>query len=299
MLDSINFNAVVRPIFDQNGNEIAPEIGRGVYRDDNDHLMSICGSAFQPVQHVDVIDPMLQTLKDQGYEIIEREGDRRDLYDLKGHRGAFVKVTTQNDGAIMRADVITGDFVQPTGRQSYMDQGPDTMLRRYTALNSHDSTYAVKTTNGYMRLICMNGMMNPLFVASSYGKHTTNFNPASLREQIIMGAKLMENDGETFGKYATTKLSLSQAEEFLKRTLAKLPNKPNGEPHYSEPKVQTILRKFHGEDQTVWGLVNAMTAWATHDDMKGKAGEITGRVNRDGQVGSAMRSHDFADLIAA
>ena len=298
-LNGTNFNAVVRPIYDMHGNEIPAEMGRGVYRDDTREMLSICGRSYKPVQHADVLDPLLQTLKDQGYEIVERNPDKRALYDLAGQRGAFGSVQTQDNGAIMRADVIIGDFIQPTGRSSYLEQGPDTMLRRYTALNSHDGSLAVKVTNGYMRLVCMNGMMDPQFVATTYGKHTANFNTDTLKENILRAADMMENDAETFGKYARTPLTIAQAEDFLKRTMAKLPDKPNGEPHFSEPKLQKLLQQFRREDQTVWGLLQSMTWWATHGDMRSTSGEVTGRLRRDAEVAQTMRSNDFAHLIAA
>lgn len=297
--DALNFHAEVRPIYDADGREIPAEIGRGVYRSDTGAAIATCGANFKPVQHQDVIDPMLQTLKDQGYEIVERPAGRRDLYDLKGQRGAFVDTRTQDNGAIMRSDIIVGDFIEPTGRTHYLQQGPDTMLRRFTALNSHDGTYAVKATSGYYRLLCLNGMMDPQFTAQSYGKHTSGFSIDALRRQIMMAAEMMETDAERFGLYARTRLSAVQAEEFLKGTLAKLPPLPTGEPAWSKPLAQEILRRFEAEDQTVWGLLNAMTAWATHGDLRANAGEITARTGRDGRVAQALRSRDFARLIAA
>lgn len=297
--DGIDFNAVIRPILDMDGKPIPEEMARGVYREDTGQVLAVCGKSYKPVQHRDVLDPMLQTLHEQGYEIRERNPDKRSLYDLQGQRGAFASIQTQDNGAVMRADVIIGDFVKPTGRTSYLDQGPDTMLRRFTALNSHDGSLAVKVTNGYMRLICMNGMMNPQFVATTYGKHTANFNTDALKQQVLMAASMMENDAELFGRYARTPLTIEQAETFLKGTMAKLPNKPNGEPHFSEPKLQKLLRRFHHEDQTVWGLLQAMTAWATHGDLRASSGEVTGRLRRDAEVAQTMRSNEFQKLIAA
>lgn len=295
----INFNAVTGPIFDPEGREIPGSMARGVYREDTGQILSVCGSAFKPVQHIDIVDPLLQTLKDQGNEIFERKAERRDLYDLKGQKGAFADIQVQDDGAVMRIDVITGDFVEPTGRSSYLDRGPDTMLRRFLGINSHNSSLAVRVSNSYQRVICMNGIVDPYFTASTYGKHTTNFNTDYLRQQIITAQEFMANDAETFGKYARTPLTAQQAEEFLKKTLAKLPDKPNGEPHFSERKVLELLGYFQDEDQTVWGLVQALTYWATHGDMRASSGAITGRIRRDADVAASMRSSEFRQLMAA
>jgi hypothetical protein len=291
-----DWSAVVKPIFDHTGKEIDPTIGRGVYRTDDDSLLAICGQNFKPVQHQDVLEPMLQTLHDQGYEIQERTNrapHQRDFYDLKGQRGAFVNTQMQANGAIMRSDIVVGDFTTPKGL------GNDILLRRFTALNSHDGTYAVKSSAGYFRLVCMNGMVNEKFSASSYGKHTSNFSIDALKRSIMTAAEMMENDGERFGLYAGTRLSIDKAEDFLKATLAKLPLKANGDENYSEPLTLNILGLFKNEDQTVWGLLNAMTNWATHGDIRQGSGVVTSRTGRDDRVARAMRSTDFEQLLAA
>lgn len=290
------WSAVVKPIFDHNGKEIDPTIGRGVYRTDDDSLLAICGQNFKPVQHQDVLDPMLQTLHEQGYEVVERTGrspSQRDFYDLKGQRGAFISTALQDNGAIMRSDIVVGDFTTPKGL------GNDIMLRRFTALNSHDGTYAVKSSAGYFRLACMNGMVNEKFSASSYGKHTSNFSIDALKRSIITAADMMENDSERFGLYVKTKLTVDKAEDFLKATLAKLSPKPNGDENFSEPLVSDILRRFRDEDANVWGLYNAMTHWATHGEIRAGSGVVTSRTGRDDRVARAMRSAEFEELLAA
>lgn len=299
--DSLDFTAEVRPLYDAAGEEIPGNIVRGVYRSDTGQVIASCGANFKPVQHRDVVDPMLQTLHDQGYEVIERAPEVRSLYDLKGQRGAFATVQTQGGGAIMRADIIVGDFIdlaKVTGH-GYLGHGSDVMLRRFTALNSHDGTYAVRATSGYFRLLCLNGLMDPSFTANSYGKHTSNFSVEALRRQIVTAAELMEGDAERFALYAKTRLGIPEAAELLRKTLAALPDKPTGEANWSEALVNEILRRFGQEDATVWGLVAAMTAWATHGEMRTNAGQITGRVDRDSRVARTMRSPEFKRLIAA
>jgi hypothetical protein len=297
---TLDWTAEVRPLYDAQGREIPPGVVRGVYRSDTDQCIASCGADFKPVQHQDVLDPMLQTLKDQGYDIVERSTpDQRSLYDLKGQRGAFASFATQDDGAIMRADIIVGDFIdlaKVTGH-GYLGRDSDVMLRRFTALNSHDGTYAVRTTNGYFRVLCLNGLMDPTFTASSYGKHTLGFNVEALKANILRAATLMETDAEKFGLYARTRLSMKQAEEYLKGTLAKLPDTPTGEEAWSKPLVEDILRRFKDEDATVWGLMNAMTNWATHGDLRANAGAITARTGRDERVARAMRAPLFKQLL--
>jgi hypothetical protein len=302
MFNDTNFHAVIRPIFDANNNEINPDFGRGVYRSDTDELLSVCGPNFKPVQHGEILDPVLQTLKDQGYEIQERNAvSRSDMYDLAGHKGAFCSVKTTDNGAVMKADIIIGDFIRPTGSSSYMDNGPDTMLRKHSLTNSHNSKYAVRSLSEYMRIICMNGICDfggGGFRASSYGKHTLNFNSDVLKKQILNAASLMEADADLLGVYAKTALTPKRAEEFLMKTFAKLPNKPNGDSHYSEGLCNEILTQFNRETPTIWGLVNALTHWSTHGKMREGTDKITGRIGSEEKVSHSMRSKIFTELYA-
>jgi hypothetical protein len=296
---ALQWNAVVREIRDFNGKPIPADIARGVYRDDTDEILSTCGPNFKPIQHGDVLDPVLQTLKDQGYEIQERAATKSNFYDLKGQKGAFVAVEEAKTGSIVRATVITGDFTQPTGPSMFLPAGPPTLLRRYQVLNSHDSTYAAQVALSYLNLVCMNGMVREDFSAVQKAKHTFGFSIAAFKAKVLGAAEMMERDTERFKLYVKTPLNRDKAIDFLRKTLAKQPDKPNGDPHWSEPLVNRILEFFGREPQTVWGLYQAMTAWATHGEMKSNANQLTGRIGRDEQIARSMRAPEFKQLTAA
>jgi hypothetical protein len=297
---ALDWSAVVREIRDAAGNPIPPEIGRGVYRDDTDTILSVCGPNFKPIQHGDVLDPVLQTLKDQGYDIKERAPDQKALYDLKGQRGAFVSVDDAHNGAVVRFQVITGDFTQPTGPVGLLpERRPPLLMRRYLGLNSHNSTYAAQVVGSYVNVICMNGMVREDFSAVMKAKHTTGFNQEAFRRKVLAATEMMEADTERFKLYIKTPLSIPQAAEFLKATIAKLADKPTGEPHWSDPLVNDLLGRFSHQPPTVWGLYQAMTEWATHGALRQNATALTARVQRDERVAKTMRSSEFKALIAA
>lgn len=296
---ALDWTVDMRPIFDADGNEIDRNIGRAVVRSDTNKVIAVRAPGFKPIQHQDILDPILQKLHDDKVEIHHRVADKKTLYDLRGQKGAFVNIQTQKDGAICRFDIITGDFIEPVGRMYYTgeERGRDTMLRRITGLNSHDGTFAVTVTNGYHRVICMNGMMSTEFVATTYGKHTTNFDIKGLQAKVAMGAELLQADAERIGLYAKTPLTPKVAERFLRKTIARLANRPTGEENWSQSLVTDLLERFQREDQTVWGLVNAMTGWATHGPLKEGSGEVTARTGRDARVAQAMRSPLFSTLL--
>jgi len=299
MFNDINFNAQVRDIFDANGNRVPREIGRGVYRDDSDELISICGPAFKPVQHMDVLGPLMQGLEESGYAVEERaQASRSALYDLQGRKGAWVSPKVTDNGAVMRTDIILGDFIEPTGSTSYLADGPDTNFFRISILNSHNSKYAVKVNTSYLRVICMNGMTQPHFSAGVYGKHTSGFSVEGLQRQIANAMQMMGDDADRFGLWAKTKVSIEQATDFLKLTLAKLPKKATGEAHYSEPLLNKILTRFRVEDQTLWGLYNAVTWWQTHDDFRANADRLTAGIGREQKVASMLKSPVMEEMFA-
>lgn len=293
----INFTASVGPIYDKDGREIPEGLARGVYRDDTGKLMSICGTRFEPVQHRDLLDPVLQTLHDNGYEIVERNAQRGNFYDLAGQRGAFLHTATVNDGAVMIADVVVGDFITPTGRGHYLDHGPDVMLRRFRVVNSHGGDLAASVRASYLRLVCMNGMTSPVHGVSLGGKHTKGFDVAALAAKIAVAGEMMMKDAELFGLYAKTSISRHQAELFLRKTLAKLPDTEEGEPAYNERLIAAIMSQFDQEAQTVWGLVQALTHWATHQSVRSNGNEPTVRLDRDGRVLRVLQGKEFRKLM--
>ena len=297
-MNQIAFNAVVSDVFDKNGKRIDPNIARGVYRDDTEELLSICGPTFKPVQHREVLEPLFERLDKQGMSLeVRSNASRNALYDLAGKKGAFVDVEVTDNGAVMRTKITTGDFIQPTGASQYLESGPDTMLAVYDTVNSHNGKLAARSNCSYNRLICMNGIVRPAFTAKAYGKHTTNFNVDAFMAQVSAQVEAMAADPDLFGKYATTPCNVKQAEVFLQKTFAKLPNKANGDPHFSERLVVEILALFAREDQTVWGLVQALTAWSTHGDMRKNADPVLGRLGREEKVAKTMRSSLFDKLV--
>lgn len=298
-LNQVNFNATVADVFDMNGKRIDPELGRGVYRDDTGELLSICGPHFKPVQHREVLEPVFEDLDRQGIKLEVREPNQRALYDLAGRDGAFITTAVTDNGAVMRTDIIVGDFIQPTGHSSYLNKGPDTMLRKISVLNSHNQKLAATSVQSWCRLICMNGIVRPDFSVKAYGKHTLNFNIEGFKKKVQMAAEAMAGDADLFGKYASTALTVQGAEQFLKLTFAKLPNKPNGTAHFSERMVADILTRFAREDKTVWGLVQALTEWSTHGEMKSNADALLGRLGREEKVATTLRTSLFDQLLAA
>lgn len=298
MLHDISFNAEVRDIFDAQGNPIPAEIGRGVYRDDTEELISICGSIFKPIQHREIVDPILMNLEGMGYKTEEvEEVNENNLHALQGKKGAFVQTELTKGGAIMRTNITLGDFIEPTGNTRYLKQGPDTNFFRLSILNSHNNSYAARVNTDYLRVLCMNGQTSPNFQAGAYGKHTLHFDITGMQTQIENAMKMMGEDADKFGLWANTKLSVEDATRLLQMTIAKLAPKPHMPNRHSEKLVLQLMDKFAKEDQTVWGLYNAITSWSTHNETRKTADKVTSLLSRENRVAKAIRSDEWNDTI--
>lgn len=299
MFDNINFHASVNDLYDNKGQRVPKELGRGVYRDDTGELIAIAGKSFKPVQHMDLLNPVLDQLDELGYSVEERTtATPRTLYDLKGKKGAWVTAKTDLGGARMRTDIILGDFVEPTGSTNYLPKGEDTMFTRFTLLNSHDGSLAVHVNSSYMRLVCLNGMVDANWSINTRAKHTSGLNIDALKAKIANMAEVARSeDADRFGLYARTLVTFEQAREFFQRTIAKLADK-NGEAHWSEPLVEKLMGQFAMEDQTVWGLWNAMTHWASHGERKSNASLIGTLIGREQRVAQAMRDPRWDQMVS-
>jgi hypothetical protein len=300
MFNDINFHASVSDLFDNRGQRVSRELGRGVYRDDTGELIAIAGKNFKPVQHMDLLNPVLDQLNGMGYDIEERRSaNPRALYDLKGKKGAWVAAKADNNGARMRVDIILGDFIEPTGSSSYLPKGEDTMFTRLSLLSSHDGSLAIHANSSYLRCVCLNGMVDHRWSINTRAKHTTGLNIEALKAKIsnMAGAGSPE-DAERFGLYARTPVTTLQAEEFFQRTIAKLGDDPHGNPRFSERLVAKLLDQFRHEDQTVWGVWNAMTHWASHGERKVNASALGTLIGREQRVAQAMRDPRWDEMLA-
>ncbi len=299
---NVTFNAEIKPLYDESGNEIDPSIARGVYRQDTNEAIAACGPSTHLIQHHQILNPVLNALADLDFKLEERSVNRDNLYDLQGKKGAWIQYETTDNGALMRSTIITGDFINPTGSTTYLDQGPDVNFFRIRVLNSHNGKFAARVDFDYLRLLCMNGMTSTVYGANLYGKHTAGFKIEGMQAKIESAINNMHTDADRFGLYATTPLTYEEASVFLRATIAKkLPVKWERMAKRREvsDKHDKIMTLFEQESQTVWGLYNAMTAWQTHGEMMQNTNSITGRISRESTIRKALNAPQWHQLMAA
>ena len=298
-ITTLDWVAEIAPMYDAQGNEVDPDIGRLVVRSDTREPIGTCGRNTSLIQHQDVVAPVIEALREAGItEFHLRPPRRRDLYDLKGKAGAFIETQMTKNGGIMKTVVTTGNFIAPTGPSSFLPNGPPTCFQEFLILNSHTGTYAAQIDMRYKNVVCMNGLVRENFSANVKAKHTTGFNIEAFKAKIHLGASLMETDAERFEKYVRTPLSYEQAGLFFKKTIARLSIDPaTGDFRHSAKLVEDLLTRFSKEPRSVWGAYMAMTEWATHGDLREGSDSVTARTDRDSRVARALRSGMFQALL--
>lgn len=299
--DLIDFEVEKRSLFDGDGNELPREMGVALTRKDTGKALSIVKDSYKPVPYMEIWAPTLQALEDEGLPVYERALDQRGLYDLKGEKGAWASVRVTGDGQKMQGSIIVADFTSATSKSGRfgLPVGDNTLFREIRVLSSHDSSLSASTDMGFKVLECFNGMRSTIAASFVRGKHTAGFSIEAFKKQVLVSAELMAQDGERFTLYAQTKCSKDQAKEFFRRTIARQPDTPSGEAAWSERLVDTLLKIFEDQPQTVWGAVQAMTYWATHHEAKAGSNPIMTQVRRDDRVVAAMRTPEFQELLAA
>lgn len=295
-----NFEVEVAPVYGPDGKPIDERKVRGIYRTDTGQCLASCGPHYKPIQNAIVLDGILEKVEKDGYDIHISDGDhtQRQLYDIVGKKGVIVKPQLNDEGgAVLRVDMIFGDFTEVKGAGA---RSQDILLAKATALNSHDQSLSAQVVTGTERVICLNGMTRMIAQNAARAKHTLHVDIEALQAKIAMGVAAMADDTERFELYARTKVTVDQAAHFFRTTIARLSPTVTGEEQWSRSLVETLLMLFDKEGMpTLWGVINAMTAWSTHGERRANANALTTKVARESRVARAMQATEFEDLLAA
>ena len=278
--DTMNWEPELRPIQTDGGEEVSEHRFRGVYR--GDYLIAPVGPNYRTASHVELIAAVDESFEDAG---IDLSGVERTVEMLEN--GAKFQAIYRLKNYVVRPKV--GDEMEKT----------------YVFRTSHDMSWSNSLEYKLLRLICLNGMVTADKLATMRAKHTSGFNANRFVRQIRRGIEMMTKEEEFFRKLAATRVTREEAEWFVRETIAKRP-KPfiregkNGSAiteYAYEKKVQAIMDQFSREDQTAFGVYNALTYWSTHTPARSGA-EHNALLHREKQVIEAVSSPEFAKIAA-
>lgn len=158
--------------------------------------------------------------------------------------------------------------------------------------NSYDGSRSFCARAGGERLMCLNGMTLPNRDATFKRRHTAGFVVESVHEQLARMVRLFHQCAERWEQWTCVRVGDREAEavfeavpgmtDRLKRRLS--------EDYWSHEKAS-------GE-QSLWGVYNAMTAWATHGPVQSRA-QVNAHgvhLDRNERVLRAIESDVFGQL---
>jgi hypothetical protein len=271
------------------GGEIHPSLGVGLRRTDSGEPIAIVSEAYEPVQYLDLVENLEQSIAMSGIDLDGAEFET----NVIGH-GEQLELTAK-----FNAEATTID-----GRN-------DLVTPQFKFRTSHNRTWANNGMMGYFRSACYNTLVDGNKLAYVYGRHSKNFSVTSFASKIRAASDFIANDGmDQMKVWYNTTIDRDTAISLFSNTLAKrmdnvskaqVPNKvmlSNLMKTFDEENRHIIGRgHYEGYSQqtkgTLWTAYQAATAWSTH------VPKANTRVLREDKVRKMLASPHWKELEVA
>ena len=271
------------------GGEIHPSLGVGLRRTDSGEPIAIVSEAYEPVQYLDLVENLEQSIAMSGIDL---------------------------DGAEFQTNVIgNGEQLELTAKfnaeATTIDGRNDLVTPQFKFRTSHNRTWANNGMMGYFRSACYNTLVDGNKLAYVYGRHSKNFSVTSFASKIRAASDFIANDGmDQMKVWYNTTIDRDTAISLFSNTLAKrmdnvtkaqVPNKvmlSNLMKTFDEENRHIIGRgHYEGYSQqtkgTLWTAYQAATAWSTH------VPKANTRVLREDKVRKMLASPHWKELEVA
>jgi hypothetical protein len=268
------------------GGMIDPSLGVGLRRTDTGEPIAIVSDAYEPVQYLDLVENLEQSIAMSGIDLDGAEFET----NVIGH-GEQLELTAK-----FNAEATTID-----GRN-------DLVTPQFKFRTSHNRTWANNGMMGYFRSACYNTLVDGNKLAYVYGRHSKNFSVTSFASKIRAASDFIANDGmDQMKVWYNTTVDRDTAISLFSNTLAKrmdnvskaqVPNKvmlSNLMKTFDEENRHIIGRgHYEGYSQqtkgTLWTAYQAATAWSTH------VPKANTRVLREDKVRKMLASPHWKEL---
>ena len=268
------------------GGEIHPSLGVGLRRTDSGEPIAIVSEAYEPVQYLDLVENLEQSIAMSGIDL---------------------------DGAEFQTNVIGhGEQLELTAKfnaeATTIDGRNDLVTPQFKFRTSHNRTWANNGMMGYFRSACYNTLVDGNKLAYVYGRHSKKFSVTSFASKIRAASDFIANDGmDQMKVWYNTTVDRDTAISLFSNTLAKrmdnvskaqVPNKvmlSNLMKTFDEENRHIIGRgHYEGYSQqtkgTLWTAYQAATAWSTH------VPKANTRVLREDKVRKMLASPHWKEL---
>ncbi len=222
---------------------------RAVYRSDTKKVIAVVGADYHLISHKKVLDQLEGTLP-----------------ILTGTR----KISLCKQGNYMFANYESNKIDSAEPRKG------DIVKFGIQIFNSYNGRLPLGMRLYALRLKCLNGMTSPQSISSLHVRHIEGANIVGAREVFMKKIEAFQKFSPIWTKWANTKCPKGRMDTFLKSYLNK------GAREIVENKYVA------DQDDTLWGLFNALTYFGTH------IVQVRGAKNRQADQVSVAKLPDLA-----
>ncbi len=238
---SYNFPVSLQDIYTKSGKQV-PRY-RAVVRDDTDEPIATVSTKYKLIEHA--------TVMGEAMKYVQKLGNPTEKFytSTKGDRAVGEFTYADKTLAVRKGDMVG--------------------LRVY-AESSYNGKQAIKVRIGGLRLVCMNGLMQPNDIFSLNVKHTGDVEFKFPEPEEIM--ERFTKTIHTLSGYSQMELGSEKIREYAEMAVNE------------GVVVERAVKAIKDEDRTVWDLYNHFTYHITHNESS-KASYL-GKMNRLNRVAS-------------
>lgn len=229
------------------------ETHRAVVRSDTGAILGVVGRDYEVVQAAQAF-AVVQPLIDAGIASITRAGE----YD--GGRVVYVEAELHTDRPI---EVSVGDVMRQT----------------VTFTNSHNGGSSLRATYQLWRLVCQNGMQRPESSNIFRARHTSGVHVQldRARAEIAQRFAAIESDVDMFRRLMGKRLSDRNLVRYVRETLTEGAGNDESIRVRNVDRIVELAHTAPGATPgTLYGGLNAVTYWATHERGRSADARATG-----------------------
>lgn len=241
----LQFKVGAKPIFIEDESSLGGirqvDGQRAIVRLDNSQVFAVMSDGYTIVQNDAGLAPIQEVIDAGEARIISA-----------GYVGGGRKVYIQAQITGAQADVTPGDSI----------------FQSVVFANGHDGSLACSFGYTQIRVVCQNTMMGAARSASFRAKHTAGVHRAlsAAKAEFTEQRQAVRLAAERFRELTKRKLSDKNLVRYVRETLA--PGAGNDD-QIKVKGVDRIIQLAHeapgAEPGTMWGGLNAVTYWATHE----------------------------------
>jgi len=183
---------------------------------------------------------------------------KRSTLDLSGMK---IKDSLTHGGAR-----VTRSYRFPAHSVNVNKARGDIIDMELKVVNSYDGSVAFQSFVGGNRLVCENGMVAFDSYAQTYGKHTKGLDIDLVVRKVNSALAMYMQQQDYWKKWVNTSITQEAA-------TALFTSIPGGNPRLLERLTGLYQDEVAELGHTVWAAYNALTYWATHEDVRASSQE--------------------------